>query len=520
MQYLFEDCTLDVELRQLYRGGVAVHVAPQTFDLLEYLIRRREQIVSKDELVGAIWGGRAVSDSAITTRLNVARSAIGDTGEMQRLVKTVPRKGFRFVGQVQEARKPAENGLADDVLGHEKPPRLSIVVLPFVNIGGAPEQQYFAEGITESLTTDLSRIAGMLVIARSTAFTFKDRAIDVKQLGRELNVRYVLEGSVQRSKERLRINVQLIDAESGAHLWAERFDKVIADLFDMQDEIVSRLARSLDPQLIVAEARRAHHSPYPDATDLYFQGMASIFLGPTTENLERAREFFERALSLDPRSVDALVGMAYVTVTIGADLLTDHRSALLSIAEASAMKALSLAPDHAGAHLVLGYVYIFTNRAAAGIAECERALILNPNLAGAHSAIGLAKMYTGRPSEAEDHINEAFRLSPRDVSSYWWMYCLGMAKLQLGQDPSAVAWLRKSIETNRNYPIAHFALAAALSLMGELEEARAAAKTGLALNPGFTIARFRGGEPSNDPSYLALRGRLQTGLQLAAVPDG
>nr|WP_249798443.1 winged helix-turn-helix domain-containing protein [Bradyrhizobium zhengyangense] len=504
----------------MHRDGNIAHVAPQTFDLLEYLIKNRGQIVSKDELVRAIWGGRAVSDAAITTRLNVARRAIGDTGGEQRLIKTIPRKGFRFVGQVQETRKSPENGSASDVPGPRKAPRLSMVILPFLNIGGQVEQEYFAEGIMESLTTDLSRIPGLVVIARGTAFTFKGKVADAKQVGRELNVRYVLDGSVQRNKNRVRISVQLSDAESGAQVWAERFDKVIADLFVVQDEIVSRLARSLDPQLIVAEARRAHSSLNPNAMDLYFQGMASIFVGPATENLERARAFFEQALSLDPQSVDALVGMAYVTVTIGADLLTEHRSELMSVAEANAIRALSLAPEHAGAHLVLGYIYIFTNRAAIGISECERALALNRNLAGAHSAIGLAKMYLGRhPSEVEEHIAEAFRLSPVDVSSYWWMYCLGMAKLQLGEDASAVAWFRKSIETNRNYPIAHFALAAVLGLMGELDDARATAKMGLALNPGFTIERWRAAKPTNDPNYLALRGRLYTGLQLASVPE-
>jgi hypothetical protein len=227
---------------------------------------------------------------------------------------------------------------------------------------------------------------------RNSAFSYKGRSIDVRQVGRELNIRYVLEGSVQRSGKRLRVNVQLIDAETGKHLWAERFEKPVSDLFDMQDEIVSRLANALDAQLIVAEARRAERSPNPDATDLYFQGMASIFKGLVPEHLTQARGFFERALAIDPRCIAALVGMAMVDLTMGGSMLADERASLCSVAETNAIKALSLAPNDAMAHLALGDVYIFTNRAAQGIAECEQALALNRNLADAHSYFGFANI--------------------------------------------------------------------------------------------------------------------------------
>ena len=259
-----------------------------------------------------------------------------------------------------------------------------------------PEQEYFVDGVTESLTTDLSRIRGSFVIGRHTAFTYKGKAVDLKKIGRELNVRYVLEGSVQRSGKRLRVNVQLIDAETANHLWAERFDKPIADLFDMQDEIVSRLANALNAQLIEAEARRAERSMHPNSMDLNFQGRASWNKGPTLEHMTQARGFFERALALDPGNIEAMVGMANVDLAVGAALLTDDRSVLFSAAETNAIKALSLAPDHAEAHLALGVVYIFTNRAAQGIAECEHALVLNPNLADVHSVIGLGKFFMGR----------------------------------------------------------------------------------------------------------------------------
>jgi TolB-like protein len=399
-------------------------------------------------------------------------------------------------------------------------PRLSIVVSPFVNIGGDPEQEYFVDGVTESLTTDLSRIAGAFVIARNSAFSYKGKSIDVRQVGRELNVRYVLEGSVQRGGNRLRVNVQLIDAETGNHLWAERFEKPVADLFDLQDEIVSRLANTLNAQLIEVEARRAERSLHPDAMDLYFQGMACLNKGRTPEYMAQSRDFFERALALDPNNVEALVGTARVNFNIVTHFLTDDRIEHLTAAEAAVTKALSLAPNHPLAHFVLGLVQTFTNRAAQGIAQCERALALDRNLAAAHANIGIAKFHLGRGGETEAHVERALRLSPRDTYVYIWALFVGLAKLWQGADADAIVWLRWSLEANRNYPNGHFHLAAVLAHLGELDEARAAAQEGLALNPSFSIRRYRANAPSSRPVYLAGHERLSEGLRMAGVPEG
>ena len=400
------------------------------------------------------------------------------------------------------------------------PPHLSIVVLPFANIGGDPEQEYFADGVTESLTTDLSRIAGAFVIARNTAFTYKGKPFDVKQIGRELGVRYVLEGSVQRGGNRMRVNVQLIDAESGAHLWAERFDKPVADLFDMQDEIVARLAGTLSAHLVAAEARRAERALDPDSMDLYFQGMACINRGETLEYAAQAKEFFARALALDPGNIEALVGGAFVDSVVGAHMFSKDRAERLAAAEAAATKALSLAPNHAWAHMVLGNVQIFTNRPLQGIAECERALGLDRNLAMAHSYIGHAKISIGRSEETEAHVAEALRLSPRDTTAYVWMAGAGAANLYLGADEAAVAWLRRAIETNRNQAIAHFWLAAALAFLSRVDEARAAARVGLALAPAFTIALFRNAAATDNAVYLRQRERVCDGMRKAGMPEG
>ena len=457
-------------------------------------------------------GGICISSSAY----DYVRGKIGvefaDLGEQNLKNIALPVRAYVVV---QDGRRPAAQ--AKRALS---PPRLSIVVLPFANLSGDPEQDYFVDGVTENLTTDLSRISGSFVIGRHTAFTYKGKAVDLKKIGRELSVRYVLEGSVQRNGSRLRVNVQLVDAETANQLWAERFDKPVADLFDMQDEIVSRLAHTISSQLIVAEARRAERSLNPDATDLIFQGRACWYKGTTPEHMTQARGFFERALAINHQSVGALVGMASVDIAVGAALLTDDRDARFSAGETAAIKALSLAPDYAEAHLVLGFTYIFTNRAAQGIAECEQALMLNPNLADVHTAIGLGKFLMGRAGETEGHIFEALRLSPRDIGAYWWMYCVGRAKVQLGADAEAVAWLRRSIETNRNFPLAHFVLAAALALVGALNEARAAAMAGLALDPGFTIRRLRLGTSSDNPTYIAGRDRLFEGMRAAGLAEG
>ncbi|MGH6797090.1 MAG: adenylate/guanylate cyclase domain-containing protein, partial [Roseiarcus sp.] len=329
--------------------------------------------------------------------------------------------------------------------------RLSMVVLPFANIGGDPSHEHFVDGVTESLTTDLSRIRGAFVIARNTAFTYKGRRVDVKQIGRELNVRYVLEGSVQRGGNRMRVNVQLIDAETGNHLWAERFDKPLADLFDMQDEIVARVAGALNTELIAAEARRAEQAPSPDSMDLYFQGLAWLNKGTTPDTVAQARRFFDRALAADAGNVDALIGSARTDTRSGAFLFLADSMTAFAAAEAKLTKALSSVPDHSGAHLTLGIVHIYTRRAAEGIAECEHALALDRNLAHAHSIVGRGKIFVGRAEETEAHIAEALRLSPRDTMAYTWMYFAGVAKLQLGIWEEAAAWFRRSIEANRNY---------------------------------------------------------------------
>ncbi|MGH7075572.1 MAG: adenylate/guanylate cyclase domain-containing protein, partial [Stellaceae bacterium] len=392
-------------------------------------------------------------------------------------------------------------------------PRLSIVVLPFANIGGDPEQEYFVDGVTEDLTTELSRQSGAFVIARNTAFSYKGKSPNIRDVGRELCVRYVLEGSVRRGGNRLRVNVQLIDTETGAHLWAERFDRDYGDLFEMQDEIVARLARAMEVELTNAEARRAARAVNPDAMDLYFRGKAAMNRGSNPEILREARGFFEQALALDPKQADARAVLARIFVAAIIQAYYDghfmeDRATLARMAEAMAIDALAIAPNHAAAHFALGLLYLWTGRQAAGIAQFEHAIALDRNFAEAHGGIGNAKNLSGRAEETQAHIDEAFRISPRDPEAYVWHFLAGLGKLLLGRDQEAALALQKAVEANRNSPPQYFYLAAALALTDRMAEARAAATAGQALDSGFTIASRLAVLVSSHPTYVAQMARI------------
>ncbi len=461
-------------------------------------------------------GSVCLSDDAYRQVRDRLKEEFIDLGE--RRLKNIARP-VRVYELKFDSESLAEASLPSTAKG-PRPSHLSIVVLPFVNLTGDAEQDYFADGVTESLTTDLSRMSGMLVIGRNTAFTYKNRPVDAKRMGRELNVRYVLEGSVQRAGNRMRVNVQLVDSESGNHLWADRFDKPVADLFDMQDEIVARLANALNAQLVVAEARRAERMPNPDSMDLYFQGMSVYNKGLTPPRLSEARKLFERALALDPGNVDAMVGAALAGSMFACTHLSDDRDAHLGAAESLAVKALALAPENALAHLCLGVVQMFTNRAAKGIPELERALAIDRNLAAAHAYIGLAKNFIGRGEETAGHIEDALRLSPRDTAVYLWRNFAGSADVFLGNDEEAVAKLRQAIEANRNSAIVHFYLAVALAELGRLDEAQLEAKQGLFIDPTFTIRRYRADAPSDNPIFLNRRQQIYEIMRKVGVPEG
>jgi TolB-like protein len=524
----FAAFTLDLDGCALSKAdGSDVPLTHNEFAMLREFVRHPGRVLSRDYLLDALVGKRASPfDRGVDVLVGRLRRKIEADPKQPRLIVTVPGEGYRFDGLKKTLERtpsiavPASHDderLAGRAAAAE-PPRLSLVVLPFANLGGDPEQEYFADGVTDSLTTDLSRIRGAFVIGRSTAFTYKGKAGDVRQIGRELNVCYVLEGSVQRGGNRLRVNVQLLEAETASHIWAERFDKPVADLFDMQDEIVSRLANGLGQELARAEARRAERKANPDSLDHYFLGLAA-FKGHTAAILDKARFHFVRAVELDPDNVDALVERAWIDLSVVASWLSEDRRGLLLSAEAYIDKALKLRPDSATAHCALWALRTYSNRAIQGIAECERALAINGNYATAHGFIGMAKIFVGRNEDTEAHILEALRISPRDALAWAWMSFAGIAKIHLGHDEAALSWLNRSIELNPNIPVTRFCLTATLAHLDRIEEAREAARACLELNPSFTIARFRSQTNSDNPIYLAGRERMYEGLRLAGVPE-
>jgi TolB-like protein/class 3 adenylate cyclase/tetratricopeptide (TPR) repeat protein len=464
-------------------------------------------------------GGICISGSAYEHVRGKIEAEFDDLGE--KTLKNIGRPVRVYAIEISAAKGQSSPHAPEEKRGA---PRLSIVVLPFANLSGDAEQEYFVDGVTETLTTELSRRRGLLVIGRNTAFTYKGKAVDLKRIGTELNVRYVLEGSVQRGGGRLRVNVQLLDTETGMHIWAERFDKPVVDLFDMQDEIVSRLTNTLNARLLTADAQRAQRTPHPDSMGLFSQGMASFFKGHAEDNFIEALGFFERALQLDPSNVDALVWIAAMNLQIAAHSYLSDPDERMRLAEDTAIRALSAAPDHAMAHLWMGIIHYFRNRPSLGIAECERALELDPTLAAAHAMIGWGKDVAGRGEETEAHVREALRLSPSDVKSSDWMTIAGGAKLSIGKDAEAVAWLRRAIDSNRTFAWAHFSLASALAHLGRLDEARATARAGLELAPHFTIGRsafvrYRAVSARDDPNRLAQCERVIEGLRKAGVPE-
>jgi len=401
-------------------------------------------------------------------------------------------------------------------------PRLSVVVLPFLNISGDTRDDPFVDGITETLTTDLSRCSGVFVISRNTAFAYKGKPIDTRQIGRELGVRYVLEGSVQNTGERMRFNAQLVDAESGAHLWADRFDKPRADLLDMQDEVTARLTRGIHIELIAAESRRAvrEHPDHFDSVDHTLHGWAAWNQHLSLEAARKARDFFDAALRLDEHNVGALLGFAKAHVWEVNMYTSDDRAGQNRAAEVAVTKALALAPDSADAHLTYGMVLFAMRAPERALREFEFAVSLEASLATAHSYLGLMKVFLGRARETRAHVAEAMRLSPRDPLLFLWHFFIAVADIHLGRMVHALESLRKSVEINPKWGLSQFVLAGALGLAGLLAEAAEVCAVAQRLAPNFTIAKFRAEAVSDNLVYRAQRERFCEGLRLAGAPEG
>jgi adenylate cyclase len=402
-------------------------------------------------------------------------------------------------------------------------PRLSIVALPFVNLSNDPDQEYFADGFTDILTTDLSRIPGSFVIARNTAYTYKGKAVDAKQVGRELGVRYIVEGSVQRSNNQIRVNTQLIDGETGSHLWAESFDRDRGDLFAIEDEITKRIAYALDMQLTNIEAQRAEQrSTSPDAVDYVMRGDALGNRPVSKDNLRAMAELYERALQLDEHLPAALTGLADVLSERVLDEWSDAREDDLRRAEDLVSRALAVAPNYFHAHHVKGQILRAQRRYDEAIVEYETVIALWPMAVSARSHLARAKIFIGEPAEAIPLLEQAMRISPRDPSIGFMYYRLGFANLLLGNPDEAIRWDEKAVLTYYDPRDPYRDLAAAWGLKGDKAAAQAALAE-CAKQPTFnyaTLAEVRRRRLSDRPKFVALLERtVIEGLRKAGMPE-
>jgi TolB-like protein/Tfp pilus assembly protein PilF len=533
--YAFENYLLDVNRRELRRGTELVPVDPGIFDLLEFLISNRERVVSKEDLIAAVWKGRIVSESTLSGRINGVRSALRDSGEEQRLIRTYPRKGFRFVGEAREerpsvaiaaslaARRDQAFLTQPGSAAREAPavvPRLSIAVLPFANLSNDADQEYIADGLTDSLITDLSHIPGSFVIARTSAFTFKNKPVDAKDVGRELGVRYLVEGSVQKAGDRIRVNAQLVDAKTGMHLWAERYDRNVVDLFAAQDEITCRIALSLDVALPEVESQRAlrERASSPDANDLVMKAWAVWNRKVTPSNIAQALQLFEDALRIDSLSIAAMVGLARMSIAQVLNHSSGNRQRSIQIADEAIARALDLDPRNSLAHLTRGLVLRAQGKLEPSLVAYRKAIEMNPNEVRAYVAVGESEYLLGRAEQAISALEYALRLDPREHRTNIFAM-MGWVHLLLGRDDDAVGWFLRSIHSNPEARRSHLWLACAYALRGMGDKAIAELETFKMLMPEYTLSKNSVVDASDNPVFLQQRERLYNALRRIGVPD-
>jgi TolB-like protein len=485
VQYLFSDHLLDTDRRELGRGGERIAIEPQVFDLLVHLLENRERVVSKDDLFASIWDGRIVSESTLTSRINAARTAIGDSGKHQKLIRTIPRKGFRFVGAVRlgqtelQSRRRVENHAQANV--DELLPailsaldRPAIAVLPFTNMSGEAEQEYFSDGISEDIITALSKLRWFYVIARNSSFIYKGQAVHLKQLGNELGVGYVVEGSVRKDGDRVRISAKLNDVVTGSHIWAERYDRDLSDVFAVQDEITQAIVAAIEPQLYAAENFRAQRKAPDnmDAWDLVMRALSHYWRVTRQDNVV-AQALLEKAITFDAAYGQAL-GVLAASHTFSAHMGWQDMTKAVPAAERAALAAIRADSEDPWAHYALGSVYLFDRRFDDSLAEYELALRLNPNFSPARGYYGVALTYCGRWEEGDREARHALRLSPRDPFAA--IYCGVAAYSQfIGKNyDEAIQLSREGLRQRGDFVGAHRVLAAAAGMAGLDDVAKAA----------------------------------------------
>jgi TolB-like protein len=500
VQYVFSDHTLDTARRELRRGSDIIALEPQVFDLLVYLAQNSDRVVSKDDLIAAIWGGRIVSDSTLTSRINAARKAVGDSGQEQRVIRTVPRKGIRLICPVavrpgpvgSEAVAPSRDAIPEPsrtVL--PLPDRPAIAVLPFVNMSGDPEQEYFSDGISEDIITALSKLRWFFVIARNSSFTYKGKAVHIRQIGAELGVGYVVEGSVRKAGDRVRITAQLNDVVTGAHVWAERYDRELKDVFAVQDEITEAIVSAIEPQLYAAENFRAQRKPPDsmDAWDLVMRALSHYWRVTRQDNVV-AQALLEKAVAIDPNYGQAL-GVLASSHTFCAHMGWEDMTIAVPTAEAAARAAIRIDGDDPWSHHALGHVHLFARRFDDCLAEFELALRLNPNFPVAQGFYGLALAYCGRWEDSYQAADRALRLSPRDPFSAIYYGVAAYAQFCGRNYEKAMQLAREGIRQRVDFVGAHRVLVAAAGMAAQPEIAAKALNELRRAQPNVSIAWIR-----------------------------
>jgi len=487
LQYRFEDYALDPGRRELRRGIELIAVEPQVFDLLYYLIRHREQVVSKDDLIAAVWSGRIVSESALTSRINSARTAVGDNGENQRLIKTLRGKGFRFVGPVSEG--PSLTASSELEMPKTLVDQPSIAVLPFVNLSNDVAQDYFADGITEEIITALGRFKSLFVIARNSSFSYRGRAVDIRQIARELGVRYVLEGSVRNSGNRIRITCQLILAETGAHIWAERFDRRLTDIFDLQDEIMEHIVGAVEPRILSTEINRAK-SKRPDslaAYDCVLRAYQHLF-NLTLEDNDKALDFLRQAIRLAP---DYALAHAYaswanlfrVQLIQGGSLRPILAEALLL-----AQRAVELDSTDPLIQTVRAAWQLMIERDFdGGLALHEEAFQRNPNSVWICGCNGFGNALCRNPQRTLEMLDRARRLSPRDPSMFLWLPGGAIVHFLGDRPEEAIRWTEDALRLNSRHLISLILRVAAEMAAGRPAVARRFVERMRAINTALDV---------------------------------
>ena len=490
MRYSFEVYSIDPGTRELRRGTELVQLEPQVFDLLVFLIKNRDRVVTKDDLIASVWQGRIVSDATLTSRINAARKAIGDSGSEQRLIRTLARKGVRFVGTLRDqVPVPTDKEPADETRPlFPLPDRPAIAVLPFVNMSGDPEQEYFSDGISEDIMTALSKLRSFLVIARNSSFIYKGKSVPVKQIADELGVRYLVEGSVRKGGDRVRITAQLIDVVTGSHLWADRYDRNLSDIFAVQDEITEAIVAAIEPQLYAAENFRAQRKPPGslDAWDLLMRALSHYWRVTSVDN-KIAQQLLEKAVAIDPNYAQALSLLA-ASHLFGAHAGWEDMTAATEVAERLARAATRSDGEDPWAHHALGYVYLLARRFDDSLAEYELALRLNPNFALAHAYYGLSLSYSGRWQEANEAVRRAIRLSPHDPYSSAYYGIAAYIQFVGRNYEEAIKLAHESIRQPGDFVGARRVLTAATAMAGQMDMAQTALSELRRTQPNVSLA--------------------------------